>query len=216
MDHGADCINTGISTMAFLQIINANVNWCYFAFLLLFQIFFFVTLEEYYFGSLDFPIINAVNEGTTGTFLILLVGVFMGNGVYNKEVIWGFRVYQIIFASIFLSVTIQNLISLIKLFINFKFLDVLWKNFLFTYATISFLTVFFLSNNPVVTTQPKIIFYIYTIIFSRIIISIMICHIFHSNFDQLQVFPLLISTLLIILSLIEKFLIDRKPWFLPN
>jgi hypothetical protein len=213
MDHGADCINTGISTMAFLQIINASTNWCYFAFLLLFQIFFYVTLEEYYFGSLDFPMINAVNEGTTGTFLILLVGVFMGNGIYNQEMIYDWKLYQIIFGSIFVAVTIQNLNSLIKLFINYKFLDVLWKNFLFTFATVSYLTVFFLSNSFVVTNQPKIIFYIYTIVFSRIIISIMICHIFHSNFDQIQVFPLVISSLMIILAVIEKFLIDRKTLF---
>ena len=210
MDHGADCINTGLSTMAFLQIVNADTLWCYFGFLLLFQIFFFATIEEYYFGSLDFPMINAVNEGTTGTFLILLAGVFLGNGIFNNEVIYDWKLYQVIFGSIFVGVTLQNIYALIKLFINFKILDVLWKNFLFTYATLSYVLVFALSTNSVVWSQPKIIMYIYTIIFSRIIISIMICHIFDSNFDQMQVFPLLISTLMIGLVLIEKFLIDGK------
>ena len=210
MDHGADCINTGLSTMAFIQIVNAETLWCYWGFLLLFQIFFFATIEEYFFGSLDFPMINAVNEGTTGTFCFLLVGVFLGNGVYLNEIVFGLKLYQVVFSGLFLVVSIQNLYALIKLFINFKFLDVLWKNFLFTYASVAYILVFNLSSNSVVWSQPKIVMYIFTIIFSRIIISIMICHIFHSNFDQMQVFPLITSTIMIGLVLFEKFLIDGK------
>lgn len=208
MDHGADCLNTGLSTMAFLQIINPSLGWCYLAFLLLYQIFFYVTLEEYYFGSLDFPIINAVNEGTTSTFLILMIGVVMGNGVYQQEVFYGFKFYEIIFGTIIFAVIIQNLVTLIKLFVKFKFLDVLWKNFIFTIASISYTLVVLLSSNSVVTNRPKIVMYIYTVVFSRIIISMMISHIFHSNFDQLQVFPLAISLLMVLLVAIEKLFIS--------
>lgn len=200
--------------MAFLQIINADLVWSFFAFLLLFQIFFYVTIEEYYFGSLDFPMVNAVNEGTTGTFLILLVGVFLGNGVYAQEALYGFKYYELIFGVIILGVTIQNLVTIIKLFINFKVLDVIWKNFLFTFATLSYVLIFFLSNHDVLLNQTKVIYYIYTVIFSRIILSIMIAHLFDANFDQLQVFPLVASSLMILLVCIEKFLVDRTPLFI--
>lgn len=210
MDHGADCLNTGLSTMAFLQIINPSLMWCYLSFLLLYQIFFYVTLEEYYQGALDFPIVNAVNEGTTSTFLILLVGVFMGNEVYQHEIAYGFKFYELIFGSIVVGVTLQNLISLIKLFIKFNFLDVLWKNFLFLFASVSYALVIFLSNNSIVIDRPKIVMYIYTVVFSRIIISIMISHIFEANFDQMQVFPLVISSIMILFVLIERFLIGGR------
>lgn len=213
MDHGADCLNTGLSTMAFLQLINPSLMWCYACFFLLFQIFFFVTLEEYYHGALDFPIINAVNEGTTSTFLILLVGVFMGNGVYQHEIFYGFKLYEIIFGAIILGVTIQNLVSIIKLFIKFSFLDVLWKNFLFTVASVSYFLVIVFSHNSIVISRPKIVMYIYTVVFSRIIISIMISHIFEANFDQMQVFPLVISALMVVFVLIELFLIGGNPSF---
>ena len=208
MDHGADCINTGLSVMAYLQIINANYMWSYLAFYFLFSIFFYVTLEEYYFGSLDFPILNAVNEGTTSTFIILLLGVFFGNDFYQKEIVFGFNIYQCILIGLLALIVIQNLVIMVKLFIKYKFSDVLMKNLLFVYATLSYVLVVVLSQNDVVWKYSKVILYIYTILFSRIIITIMIAHIFDSNFNQCQVFPILLSTIMIVLALVEKLFLD--------
>lgn len=210
MDHGADCINTGLSTMAYFQIINPDLIWIYLSFFFLYQIFFLVILEEYYFGSLDFPMFNAVNEGTTSTFFILLIGVFAGNDIYQKDIIWGLNLYQCILIGLIFLIILQNIWILIKLFRNYDCKDIILKNVLFAYISLSYILVVILSQNQVVRLNAKIILYIYTILFSRIIISIMICHIFDSNFNQLQVFPIFISTTLIGIALIEKFILDRK------
>lgn len=210
MDHGADCINTGISTIAYMQIINAETFWCYLVLLMVFQIFFYITLEEYYMGSLDFPIINFVNEGTTGMFGILLIGVIFGNEFYSKELLYGFNFYQIFLSFSLLVIVIQVLVIFFKLFRKFKVLDVLWKNALFMFVNISFLLVILVTGDSVVQTHPKIIMYIYTILYSRVIIPIMIAHIFDSNFDQFHLFPVFISTVMIAISLVEKFVIDGE------
>jgi hypothetical protein len=199
--------------MTYFQIINAETSWIYLAFGFLFSVFYFITLEEYYFGSLDFPIVNAVNEGTTSTSIILLVGVFAGNDFYSKEIIQEFNIYQVIFIGLFCLVVLQNIAILIKLFRKFSILDVLHKNCLFVYSVISYVLVVCLASNDAVWKYSKVILYIYTIVFSRIIISIMIAHIFESNFNQFQVFPLFVSTFLLVLALYEFFFISGKDSF---
>ena len=211
MDHGADCIITGISTMAYLQIVNPSLGWVSLAFVLLFMVFFIVTLEEYYFEALDFPIINAVNEGTTSTFFILLLGVFLGNEVYQHELVFGLNVYQVIFIGLFALIVLQCLYIVIRLLINFPAKDVLLKLSLFSFVCVSAFLVFFWTDNEITAHRTKVPMYIYTILFSRVIISIMIAHIFKSNFDQFQVFPFLLSTIMILLVLVEKFALDGKP-----
>lgn len=208
MDHGADCINTGISSMAYVQMINADTFWCYLVLIMVYTIFFYVTLEEYYFGSLDFPIINFVNEGTTGMFFILLIGVIFGNEFYSEELVYGFNFYQIFLTFSLFVVVLQALFILFKLFRKYKAADILLKNILFMIVNISFLLVIFITGNSVVQTHPKVIMYIYTILYSRTIIPIMIAHIFDSNFDQFHFFPILVSTIMIVISLFEKFLIS--------
>ena len=199
--------------MIFLQIINASTFWIYLSFLYLYLIFFFITLEEYFEGSLDFPMINAVNEGTTSTFLILLIGVFAGNEVYQIEIIWGLKFYEFIFIAIIIGVSCQILHIMYKLFRNHAFSKVFISMLLFVYLTGSYLAVTFLSNNSIVLGQQKIILYIYTMIFTRVIITIMIGHIFHSNYNQIQVFPILIATLMLLSVIIENFVIDCNYYF---
>lgn len=216
MDHGADCINTGISTMAYLQIINADRVWCYLVLLMVFQIFFYVTLEEYYFGSLDFPMINFVNEGTTGMFCFLLLGVCFGNEFYSTEVLLGLQFYQCFLLASFAIVVIQILVILFKLFRKFKASDVALKNVLILHVNACFLLVIFLSKESVVQTHPKIIMYIFTILYSRVIIPIMIAHIFDSNFDQCHFFPILVSTATASVALLEQFFFDRRRNLIPD
>lgn len=210
MDHGADCINTGISSMAYVQIVNADQNWIYITFMALYLVFFTVTLEEYYFGSLDFPIINAVNEGTTSTFGILLIGVIFGNEVYQTELFWDLKLYQVIFIGLFVLIVIQSIFIVVKLMINYRVKDVLLKLTLFGLIIISFIACVTLTQNDVVHKRSKIILYIYTILTSRVIISIMISHIFESNFNQCVAFPILLSLIMITLSLIEFFFLKGK------
>ena len=194
--------------MAYFQIINADHTWIYLAFAFIFSVFFYITLEEYYFGSLDFPIINAVNEGTTSTLLLLILGAIVGNDFFNKEVINQFTVYQLIFLGLFSLIVLQNLFILFKLFRKYNILDVLHKNCLFIYTVFSYVLVVCLSKNDAVWVYSKVILYIYTIQFSRIIIPIMIAHIFGSNFNQLHIFPFSISTLMAALALFEFFFVD--------
>lgn len=209
-DHGADCINTGLSGMAFFHIVNVGGGWAYGTFVMLYQIFFLITLEEYYVGSLDFGLITAVNEGTTSTFILLLVGVFAGNEIYHQEVFSGILLFEIAFSCILIGVVFQMIYILYKLFRYQKTGDVFQKLFLFACLNISYLTIVLLSKNDVIVNHPKILMYIYTILFSKIIISIMIAHIFHSNFNQIQVFPLFIMFVLISLVVIENFIVEGK------
>lgn len=196
--------------MAFFHIVNVGGIWAYGTFVILYQIFFLVTLEEYYVGSLDFGLITAVNEGTTSTFILLLVGVFAGNEIYHREIFSGLLFFEIAFSCILIGVFFQMLYILYKLFRYQKTSDVFQKLFLFVCLNVSFFTVVLLSKNEVIIVHQKILMYIYTILFSKIIISIMIAHIFQSNFNQIQFFPLFIMTALVGLVIIETFIIEGK------
>ena len=155
-------------------------------------------------GSLDFEMINAVNEGTTSTFILLLVGVFAGNQIYHMEVYGGIMFFEIAFSFILGGVIIQMLIVLYKLFRYKKTSDVLQKLLLFVMLNVSFFVVVCFSNSHVIISQQKILMYTYTFLFSKIVISIMISHVFDSNFNQLQIFPIFIMFMLMALTAIES------------
>ena len=192
----------------FLQIMNSSTFWIYTTFIFLYLIFFFITLEEYFYGSLDFPMINAVNEGTTCTFLVLLIGVFAGNQVYQKEIIWGLMFYEVIYIPFCICFTLQILYIIFKLFRDHAFSKVFISMLLISYLTGSYLAVTFGSNNSIVLGQQKIVLYIYTLIFTKVIITIMIGHIFLSNYNQIQVFPITIATLMFLCVILENFIVD--------
>ena len=210
MDHGADCINTGLSAMTFLQLIKADNIWMYIAFVFLYQIFFLMTLEEYFYGSLDLPIINAVNEGSTGICLFLILGAFMGNEVYHTEVIWNIKIYQWLFIFLYTYLGLNSIYLLIKIWRDYGFKEAAQKNLLFFYINISFFVVILFGKNSEILTEHKIIMYIFTILFSKITISLIISHIFRFEYSQVQIFPFLIATLLIILVPFEVFFIESN------
>ena len=96
------------------------------------------------------------------------------------------------------------LIVLYKLFRYKKTSDVLQKLLLFVMLNVSFFVVVCFSNSHVIISQQKILMYTYTFLFSKIVISIMISHVFDSNFNQLQIFPIFIMFMLMALTAIES------------
>lgn len=67
---------------------------------------------------------------------------------------------------------------------------------LFSYISFTFGIVVFLSNSYVITTQVKILVYIFIPLFCKAVISIMISHVFEATIPQFQIFPILVCTIL--------------------
>lgn len=194
-DHGADCINSGLSTFCFMHFIKISSNIVYLPIPAILSVFFVVTLEEYYVGSLDFGKINIVNEGNTAISLLILTGFFFGNQIYHTQLFWGMNIADFVCYSMLFFGIIDNLVRIVKTMKGFGVCELLKRLSLFTFMTISFIPLCGFSENWVVTDHPKVLQYIYTFLAARIIISLMISHITHSTFEQFQFFPIIFSLL---------------------
>ena len=192
--------------MTYLQIMNIHGPFLFYAFYLVMIIFFITILEEYYVGSLDFAMINLVNEGTWSMCLNLIVGIVMGNEIYSKEIAFGLKYYQIMYGIIILMGVLIFIQKVIKLMMLAGFKSVIKNIMLMSYVSLSYALTSIFSQNWAIISQIKIIHYIFTAIFSKIIISVMIGHIFDSPINQFQIYPIILSTMVLLVLLLETML----------
>ena len=198
-DHGADCINTGLSFITYCQIIGVRGLFLFNTLTMLMVVFWAVTFEEYYFGSLDFPIINVVNEGTFSMCLILIPGIFYGNHIYRIPFLLGFNFVEIMYYSLSLVGVIVIIIpNLIKCSHKKDWKSVKSDSRLLKITFIVLLIIPNTSSNTFFLLKPKLYQYLITFSLSKIIISLMICHIMDSPIynKQLPIFYLIIALLL--------------------
>ena len=95
-DHGADSINAVLLAITISSIIQLGTTWCATLFMLcLTSGFYFATLEEYYCGRLDLPIINAVSDGCVFIYAVGLVSAFFGCNIWKAQGMFGFSVAQL-------------------------------------------------------------------------------------------------------------------------
>ena len=210
MDHGADSINTGMMVLIVFQIFNAAPYWTYFCFYMVYFVGFFSILEEYYTHELVFPIVNAVNEGVTVLFIFILVGAFTGNEIYTVELYKGVLVYQA-FAIFFGGLLgVQSIMIIVSICKHTTAKSVFYHLILYTYISLTFAFVVFFSNSHVVTTQVKVLIYIFIPLFCKTVVATMISHVFEAVIPQFQIFPIFVCTFLNGLVLAEIFLFTGK------
>lgn len=177
-DHGADCINTGLSFMTYCQIMGVKGLFIYNTLILLVLIFWVITLEEYYFGSLDFPIINAVNEGTLSMCLSLIPGLIYGNHIYSIPIVYGLCFYEIMYYTLSVFGVLCIVAPTLLKCAEKKDMKTLKTDCrLIAVTTLVLGAVANLSTNSYLVTKQRLFQYLITFILSKVTISIMICHI---------------------------------------
>ncbi len=86
-DHGADSLNTILLALSACSIMQVGPTWYFAAFVVSMAIgFYFATLEVYYVGKLDLPVINAVSDGCVLVFAICILSAITGSYICHKRV----------------------------------------------------------------------------------------------------------------------------------
>jgi len=97
-DHGADIVNTVLLSMSLSALTGIGQSWLSpLLYVFMTTGFFFNTLEEYYTGSLDLPILNGVSDGCV---LIYAIGII--TGLYGTQVWHTQKILQLPLAELIL------------------------------------------------------------------------------------------------------------------
>ena len=168
-----------------------------------------IFLEEYFVGSLDFPIINFVNEGITLMFAGLVIGITFGNNFFNN-LLFGITLKSWLFAFTFTTGLAQYIWSSYKITKLSNLATCIRCNILIFYLVFVHLLVGFYSDNWLTALYPKVECYFFMFISSRIIISLMIAHVMDIPYIQFQRYPLMLITAQLGVFVFEKFFLIKK------
>lgn len=210
MDHGADCINSGLSLITYTQIVGGENIHLYSGVFVIMLLSHVIFLEEYFTGSLDFPMINFVNEGIVLMCLNLLTGFFFGNQIYKMELFNGIRICDLLFLITTITAIVQFFWSNRVMSKISSVMDCVRNQVLIVYLLVVHCLVCFYSTNWVVLSYPKCIGFLFTFISSRIIISLMLAHVLDIPFNQFQRYPMMLITAQFSIFVFEKFFLIHK------
>jgi len=222
-DHGVDSCVTFFITIAICHLCYLQ-NWynCLFLWFTITSTFYLNTWEEYITGVLNLPIIHGVSEGT---FIIDLI--FIISGLYGKN----FYSYQLTFINKKLFVSdcfsvltilggiIYGLISIInvKQYLNSKKRNSNIINDLGIYFLLlgSFIFINIFNNSKLINNFSTFIILTYGLEFSKIVISLQLCHIQSCQYNPytfFNLFPIIILCSHTLLNIIfkQQFLFDIR------
>ena len=210
MDHGADCINSGLSYITYAEILGSDSTHFFVGVFTMQFLSHVIFLEEYFTGRLDFPEFNFVNEGITLMFVNLIPGILFGNSIYAVPIVAGIRFLDVIFVGSFVTVLFQ-LTGTLRNVSSFTSVGNFFANkLLMLYLGVVHLLVYFCSDNWLFVSYPKIPLYFAAFMTSRVIISMMIAHVLEIPFVQFQRYPLMIITAQLGVFIFEKVFLKVK------
>jgi hypothetical protein len=210
LDHGADCLNSSLSFITYAQIVGGENLHFYIGIVAMKVLSHVIFLEEYFTGTLDFPVINFVNEGITAMFLNLLVGVFNGNKFFHQEAFQGVRLIDLLFTITAITAIVQFIWSNRVITKRSNLGTCIYHNLLIFYLAGVHFLVNFNSNNWLVSTYPKVQLYFFMFVSSRIIISLMVAHVMDIPYIQFQRYPMMLITSQLAIFIFEKVFLIRK------
>jgi len=89
-DHGCDAFSTGFQALVALRALQCGNNFLSYLFVVLsMAAFHFSTLEEYYVGTLELPVCNAVSDGALLIIVMYLVTGVLGNEIWVNGICSG-------------------------------------------------------------------------------------------------------------------------------
>jgi ethanolaminephosphotransferase len=151
--------------------------------------FFLNTLEEFYTGELNLPILNGVSEGTVMACIAMCTSGFMGvDWWFNEITIFGFTTqynFALVTACFFsgLGFGLASLFNILKNFREKK--EEVIKNIqMFVYLIAAMLLVIFYSDSEIVKNYPKLIIILFGFAFAKLVGHLQLCHIADTKFYQ--------------------------------
>ncbi len=97
VDHGADSINSIMLPLAACSLMQVGRSWYLpLTTICLTSGFYFATLQQYYCGRLDLPIINGVSDGCVIVYVVGLVSAFFGCDVWKSQAAFGLNIGQLV------------------------------------------------------------------------------------------------------------------------
>jgi len=160
--------------------------------------FFLNTLEEYYTGELNFPVVHGVSEGTVLACMAMNCSGFYGVEFWNtKVVVYGFTTQRnYLVASICLISGLGfGLTSLVNILRKFKEKkqEIIKNTQMFCYLVISLFLVVLYSDSSIVKNYPKVLTLLYGFAFAKLVGHLQLSHLADVKFDQYRT-SLLVST----------------------
>jgi ethanolaminephosphotransferase len=100
-DHGADIVNTVLLSISLSALVGIGHSWHFpLLYIILTTGFFFNTLEEYYSGSLNLPLLNAVSDGCVLIYAIGIITGLYGTQIWDTQTIFQLTLIELILYSL--------------------------------------------------------------------------------------------------------------------
>ena len=212
-DHGCDAFSVPLLGIVFLHIFGFTGSYFFFIIVLLCFCFYLKTYETFVFKHLDLGLINPVTEGITCLVLLSVFSGFVGNAFWGLEShIWDFKFRDFLFLVLGGFSLFESFSSIFKCIMKIGFLNVYLDLIDFILLCLVTLSLAYSKINYLFVREIKYLAYFYAFLYTKLVLKLIISHIFDIKVRRTQLDIVIPCTILAILHIISHFLDNNESY----